>query len=106
MSVSLEVAMKVKTPGGLRTRYVMEQQAWQRQGEQWRIVVAKHSDLLKMRPALKPIRISTTKTPMPGQKSRKRSPQLPRIMNASFSCLVATGATTAMCWTRRFISMM
>jgi hypothetical protein len=52
--VSLEVTMKVKTPGGPRTRYVMEQQAWQPQGDQWRIVVANHSNLLKMRPALKP----------------------------------------------------
>jgi hypothetical protein len=52
--VSLQVSMKVKTSGGPRTRYVMEQQAWQRQGDKWRIVVATHSDLLKMRPALKP----------------------------------------------------
>lgn len=52
--VSIEVSMKVKTPGGPRTRYVMEQQAWQQQGETWRIVVANHSDLLKMRPALHP----------------------------------------------------
>lgn len=52
--VSIEVSMKVKTPSGPRTRYVMEQQAWQQQGETWRIVVANHSDLLKMRPALHP----------------------------------------------------
>jgi thioredoxin 1 len=52
--VSLQVSMKVKTASGPRTRYVMEQQAWQRQSDKWRIVVATHSDLLKMRPALKP----------------------------------------------------
>jgi len=52
--VSLQVSMKVNTPRGARTRYVREQQAWQRQGDNWRIVVASHSDLLKMRPALKP----------------------------------------------------
>ena len=52
--VSLAVAMKVKTPDGPRTRYVTEDQAWQQQGDQWRIVVARHSDVVKMRPALKP----------------------------------------------------
>ncbi len=52
--VSVEVSMKVKTPAGQRTRYVMEQQAWQQQGDTWRIVIANHSDLLKMRPALHP----------------------------------------------------
>ena len=51
--VSLQVSMKVKTPNGLRTRYVTEQQAWQQQGSTWRIVLATHSDVLKMRPALK-----------------------------------------------------
>jgi thioredoxin 1 len=52
--VSLELSMKMKTPKGPRTRYVTEQQAWQDQSGRWRIVVATHSDLLKMRPALKP----------------------------------------------------
>jgi ketosteroid isomerase-like protein len=51
--VSLAVSMKMQTPEGPRTRYVMEQQAWQPQGGQWRIVVASHSDVVKMRPALK-----------------------------------------------------
>jgi hypothetical protein len=50
--VTLAVSMKAKTPEGLRTRYVLEQQAWQQQGEQWRIVLASHSDVVKMRPAL------------------------------------------------------
>ena len=52
--VNLAVAMKMKTPDGPRTRYVNEQQGWQLQGDRWRIVVAQHSDVVKMRPALKP----------------------------------------------------
>ena len=52
--VSLQLSMKMKTPNGPRTRYVTEQQAWQHQSDRWRIVVATHSNLLKMRPALKP----------------------------------------------------
>src|SRR5689334_13427257 len=52
--VGLEISMKTKTPHGVRTRYVTEQQAWQEQGGQWHIVMASHSDVLKMRPALKP----------------------------------------------------
>ena len=51
--LTLAISMKVKTPDGPRTRYVNEQQAWQPQGDKWRIVVAKHSDVVKMRPALK-----------------------------------------------------
>src|SRR5581483_11268044 len=52
--VGLEISMKTKTPHGVRTRYVTEQQAWQQQGGHWRIVIASHSDVLKMKPALKP----------------------------------------------------
>jgi thioredoxin-related protein len=52
--VSLAVSMKTQTADGPRTRYVMEQQAWQQQGDQWRIVLATHSDVVKMPPALKP----------------------------------------------------
>jgi len=52
--VNLAVSMKTKTANGPRSRYVMEQQAWQEQGDQWRIVVAAHSDVVKMPPALKP----------------------------------------------------
>lgn len=52
--VRIQVSMKAKTPDGPRTRYVTEQQAWQQQGENWRIVLATHSDVMKMRPALKP----------------------------------------------------
>ncbi|MBZ5548184.1 MAG: thioredoxin family protein [Acidobacteriia bacterium] len=52
--VSLAVSMKMKTANGPRTRYVTEQQMWQPQSEGWRIVVAAHSDVVKMRPALKP----------------------------------------------------
>ncbi len=52
--VSLAVSMKTKTADGPRTRYVSEQQAWQQQGDQWRIVLATHTDVVKMPPALKP----------------------------------------------------
>jgi thioredoxin 1 len=51
--VTLAVSLKVKTPDGPRTRYVNEDQAWLQQGGTWRIVIAKHSALVKMRPALK-----------------------------------------------------
>jgi hypothetical protein len=52
--VTLAVSMKIKTPEGPRTRYVTEQQAWQKQGDGWRIVIAGHSDVVKMPPALQP----------------------------------------------------
>jgi thioredoxin family protein len=52
--VTLGVSMKAQTPAGLRTRYVTEQQAWQQQGDGWRIVLAGHSDVVKMPPALHP----------------------------------------------------
>ncbi|HVZ16451.1 MAG TPA: thioredoxin family protein, partial [Terriglobales bacterium] len=42
------------TTAGPKTRYVVEQQAWQQQGDQWRIVLASHSGLLKMRQVTKP----------------------------------------------------
>ena len=46
--VNLQLAMTVPTPSGPKKRYVIEQQAWQQQGEQWRIVMATHTDLLKI----------------------------------------------------------
>jgi len=52
--VTLAVSMKTKTPDGPRTRYVTEQQAWQKQADGWRIVIAAHSDVVKMPPALHP----------------------------------------------------
>ncbi len=52
--VTLAVSMKMKTPQGLRVRYVTEQQGWQQQGDGWRVVIATHSDVVKMPPALKP----------------------------------------------------
>ena len=52
--VTLLVTMKAKTANGLRTRYVTENQAWQKQSDGWRIVVARHSDVVKMPPALNP----------------------------------------------------
>ena len=50
--VTLSVSLKVKTVDGVRTRYVNEQQAWQLQPAGWRIVIAMHSDVVKMPPAL------------------------------------------------------
>jgi thioredoxin-related protein len=52
--VSLAVSMKTKASDGSRSRYVNEQQAWQHQGDQWRIVLATHTGVVKMPPALKP----------------------------------------------------
>lgn len=53
-TVTLLVTMKAKTANGLRTRYVTENQAWQKQPDGWRIVIARHSDVVKMAPALHP----------------------------------------------------
>jgi thiol-disulfide isomerase/thioredoxin len=47
--VNLQLSLTMPTAAGPRTRYVVEQQAWQQQGEQWRIVVATHTDLRKIR---------------------------------------------------------
>lgn len=52
--VTLAVSMKTKSAEGLRTRYVTENQAWQEQRDGWRIVIAGHSDVVKMPPALHP----------------------------------------------------
>jgi len=46
--VSLTVKFHTPTPAGVRTRYVFEQQGWQKQPDAWRIVIAKHSDVVKM----------------------------------------------------------
>lgn len=51
---NLEISLKVDTPNGPRTRYVLEHQVWQKQTDGWRIVIANHSGLTKMRPALNP----------------------------------------------------
>jgi ketosteroid isomerase-like protein len=45
---SVHVQFKTDTPNGPRTRYVLYQQLWQKQGEAWRIVKVAHSDVLKM----------------------------------------------------------
>ena len=37
-----------KTPQGDRTRYVLEEQGWQNQSGTWRIVITKHTDIVKM----------------------------------------------------------
>jgi thioredoxin 1 len=47
--VSLQVVMTADTADGPKPRWVTEEQAWQLQGDQWRIVMATHSDVLKMR---------------------------------------------------------
>jgi len=52
--VNLQLALKVTTPAGLKTRYVIEQQACQQQGEQWRIVLATHTPLLKIKQPTNP----------------------------------------------------
>jgi len=45
--ISLTISFKTTTPAGPRTRYVLEDQAWQQQGSAWKIVIAKHTDILK-----------------------------------------------------------
>lgn len=52
--VTLAVSMKTKGAEGARTRYVTEQQAWQQQADGWHIVIAAHSNVVKMPPALHP----------------------------------------------------
>lgn len=52
--VTLAVSMKAQTPDGPRTRYVTDLQAWQEQADGWRIVIAGHSEVVKMQPALHP----------------------------------------------------
>lgn len=52
--LNLTVSLRMKTPQGDRTRFVIEQQAWQKQGEVWRIVMAAHSELFKLRPVTQP----------------------------------------------------
>jgi thioredoxin 1 len=46
--VSLTVKFQAATPDGPRTRYVLEQQGWQKQPDAWRILVVNHSDIVKM----------------------------------------------------------
>ncbi len=46
--VTCQVSLRMNTPAGPRTRYVLEDQAWQQQSEGWRIVLARHTDFLKM----------------------------------------------------------
>ncbi len=48
--VKLEYSFRAKTPAGKRERYVVEQQAWQRQPQGWRMVASSHTPVLKMRP--------------------------------------------------------
>jgi thioredoxin 1 len=46
--LSVHLQFRTKTPNGPRTRFVLYQQLWQKQGEAWRIVKVAHSDVLKM----------------------------------------------------------
>jgi ketosteroid isomerase-like protein len=46
--LSVHLRFKTDTPNGPRTRYVLYQQLWQKQGEAWRIVKVAHSEVLKM----------------------------------------------------------
>jgi thioredoxin 1 len=46
--IGFEASYRIKTPAGPRTRYVIEKQAWMQQGNNWRIVIASHSQILKM----------------------------------------------------------
>ena len=46
--ISVHIQFRTKTPNGPRTRYVLYQQLWQKQGEAWRIVKVAHSEVLKM----------------------------------------------------------
>ena len=46
--IAFEVSYRIKTPAGVRTRYVIEKQAWMQQGNNWRVVIATHSSILKM----------------------------------------------------------
>jgi hypothetical protein len=45
---SVHMKYVTDTPNGPRTRYVLYQQLWQKQGQAWRIVKVAHSDVLKM----------------------------------------------------------
>ncbi|MGI9104575.1 MAG: thioredoxin family protein [Terriglobales bacterium] len=49
----MEFSFRTMTPTGTRQRYVIEQQVWQPQSGGWRMVLAAHSPLLKMRPVSK-----------------------------------------------------
>jgi len=47
-AVSLTISFHTRTPQGLRTRYVLEDQMWQQQAGAWRIVMTRHSAVVKM----------------------------------------------------------
>src|SRR4051812_16382803 len=48
--VNLLLSFRTRTPHGIRTRYVIEQQAWMPQQSSWRLVASTHTDVLKIRP--------------------------------------------------------
>jgi len=51
--VSLTLSFHVTTPDGERTRFVLEDQGWLKEGNDWKIVVANHSDVLKFAQPMK-----------------------------------------------------
>ncbi len=48
--LNLLLSFRAHTPRGLRTRYVIEQQAWVPQLGSWRMMASTRTDLLKIRP--------------------------------------------------------
>jgi hypothetical protein len=46
--IGFEASYRIKTPEGPRTRYVTAKQAWMQQGSNWRVVIASHSQVMKM----------------------------------------------------------
>ncbi len=51
--VSITLSFRVPTQDGERTRYVLEDQGWQQQGSDWKIVLANHSAVLKFAQPMK-----------------------------------------------------
>lgn len=48
--VNLLLSFRARTPRGLRSRYIIEQQAWLAQLGSWHMVASTHTDALKIRP--------------------------------------------------------
>lgn len=46
--LSVHISFKTDTTAGPRTRYVLYQQLWEKQGDTWRIRKLQHSDVVKM----------------------------------------------------------
>ena len=104
--VTLAVSMKVNTADGPRTRYVTEKQAWQRQGDKWRIVVAAHSDVVKMPPALHPNPNLYNKDANANVEIEEAVAKAKKDHQRVIPSFGGTGATTVTCSTRHFIRRM